>query len=307
MIDRTASLQRVHAIRRVLWVTLFLNVAVAAGKLAVGLATGVLSLVADGLHSSLDGSSNVVGLLAITAAGKPPDEEHPYGHRKIETVAALGIGGMLIVASWEILGAAWSRVQSGAPTGEAGWLGFLVMGVTMGVNFFVSWYEAREGRRWQSEFLVADAAHTRSDLLVSATVVAALIASRLGWGLVDVVASVAIVAWILRLSWQVIRPALGTLADEARIDPARLEAVALSIEGVREVHRVRTRGHHDAVFVDLHLQVDPEMPVQDAHAISHQVEDALRAAHPQVVDVVTHLEPLGDPPEGLGDGHGTSP
>lgn len=295
---------RLKAIRRVLWVTLALNVLVAAGKLVVGVASGVLSLVADGLHSSLDGSSNIVGLFAITAAGKPPDEDHPYGHRKLETVAALGIGGMLVVASWEILGAAWSRAWSGAPAGDAGIIGFIVMGVTMGVNLFVSTYEAREGQRLKSEFLVADATHTRSDLLVSFTVIVALVASHLGWGFVDIIASVAIVAWILRLSWKVIRPALGTLADEVRIPPDDVEQVARGVAGVLEVHRVRTRGQHDAVFVDLHVQVEPSLPVQNAHRIAHEVEDALRVAFPQVVDVVTHLEPHGDPPEGLRDGHG---
>lgn len=299
-----SAAERARAIRKVLWVTLLLNVLVAAAKLGVGLATGVLSLVADGLHSSLDGSSNVVGLLAIGAAGKPPDADHPYGHRKLETVAALGIGGLLAVASWEILGAAWHRLRAGTPPGDAGALGFVVMGLTILVNWYVSTYEAREGRRWRSEFLLADAAHTHSDLLVSLSVVMALVATRLGWGLVDVLASVFIVAWILRLSWKVIRPALGTLSDEARIDSAEIDRVARSIDGVLEVHRIRTRGHHDAVFVDLHVQVDPSQTVEAAHQVSHRVEDAIRAAWPEVRDVVTHLEPHGDPPEGLDDGHG---
>jgi cation diffusion facilitator family transporter len=292
---------RLIAIRRVLWLTLFLNAVVAVAKLVVGTATGVLSLVADGLHSCLDGSSNVVGLLAITAAGKPPDADHPYGHRKLETVAALGIGGLLVVASWEILLAAWHRLHAGAHPGVAGALGFVVMIGTMAVNGFVSWYEAREGRRWSSDFLIADAAHTRSDLMVSFSVLLALGASRLGWGWVDLAASAFIVAWILRVAWTVIRPALGILSDEARLDPEVIEDVARSIEGVREIHRIRTRGHHDAVFVDLHVQVDPHATVESAHAIAHRVEDALRRTFPQVRDVMTHLEPHGDPPEGLDD------
>lgn len=301
--DAGAHAQRLGAIRRVLWVTLVLNALVAVAKLFVGLTTGVLSLVADGLHSALDGSSNVVGLLAITAAGKPPDSDHPYGHRKLETVAALGIGGMLIVASWEIFLAAFHRARSGAPPGQAGLLGVGVMLATMAVNWFVSWYESREGRRWRSEFLVADAAHTRSDLMVSLSVLVAIAATWAGWGWVDLIASVAIVAWILRLSFQVIRPAFGTLADEARVDSALVEAAALSVPGVLEVHRVRSRGAHDAVFVDLHVQVDPQATIEQAHRIAHDVEDAIRAAMPEVLDVVTHVEPHGDPPEALDHAH----
>ena len=294
---------RVRAIRRVLWITLALNAVVAAAKLATGLATGVLSLVADGVHSSLDGASNIVGLLAIAAARRPADADHPYGHRKFETVAALAIGGMLVVACWEMAGSAWTRLREGAPPGVAGALGFTVMGVTMAVNAFVSWYEAREGKRLGSEFLVADAAHTRSDMLVSFSVLVALAATRMGWGWADLAATVFIIVWILRLSWQVVRPALVTLADEARLDAAALAQAARSVPGVSDVHFVRSRGHHDAVFVDLHFQVQPEMAVEQAHVLAHRVEVAIKEAFPQVVDVVTHVEPLGDPPEQVGDDH----
>ncbi len=299
----TTPPSRTALIRRVLWITLALNALVAAAKLATGLSTGVLSLVADGVHSLLDGGSNIIGLLAIAAARRPPDADHPYGHRKLETVAAMAIGGMLIVACWEMAASLWGRLLEGAPAGRAGLLGFSVMGFTMAVNAFVSWYEAREGRRLGSEFLIADAAHTRSDLLVSLSVLLALAATRLGWGWADLAATAFIIAWILRLAWQVVRPALVTLADEARLDPAAIERVARSIPGVREVHFIRSRGHHDAVFVDLHFQVQPTMPVEQAHVLAHRVETALRDAFPNVMDVVTHVEPLGDPPERLDEHH----
>ena len=288
-------------VRRVLWITLGLNLAVAGAKLAYGMHSGLIAMVADGIHSVLDGSSNIVGLIAIRHAYQPPDAEHPYGHRKFETFAALGIGVLLVIACQEILKAAWHRLVDGG-NADVGLVGFIVMAATMGVNAYVSWYETREGRRLGSEFLLADAAHTRSDILVSLSVMAALGATLLGWGIVDVIATFAIVAWVGWAAWRVMRPALSTLSDEVRVDPALLESIALSVEGVRDVHRVRTRGHLDAVWADLHVQVDPDVSISEAHAIAHRVEEAIRARVPEIVDVLTHLEPHGDPIEGL-DGH----
>lgn len=129
--------EKVAHVRRVLWLTLGLNVLVSGAKLAYGLSTGMLSMVADGVHSFLDGGNNVVGLVAVAAAHDPPDELHPYGHRKIETFAALAIGVMLLVACWEILKSALGRLGDGAPH-RAGAAGFVVMVVTLGINFFES-------------------------------------------------------------------------------------------------------------------------------------------------------------------------
>lgn len=290
---------RAAGIRRVLWVTLGLNSLVALAKLAYGLHSGVLAVVADGVHSLLDGGNNVVGLIAVSAAHQPPDEDHPYGHRKFETFAALAIGAFLLLASWEILKAAWDRLVEGAGASQVGPWGFALMGLTMVVSLGVSTYELRAGRRLRSEVLLADSSHTRADVMTSFTVLVALAASLVGWGWVDVVATLFIVAWICALAWQVVRPAMGVLADEAQIDRAVVDDVAMSVEGVRDVHRIRTRGHHDHVFVDLHVQVNPALTVEQAHEVAHGVEEAIRSRFPEVVDVVTHLEPHGDPVEGL--------
>jgi cation diffusion facilitator family transporter len=292
-------LTNLAGVRRVLWITLGLNALVAAAKLAYGVSHGLLAVTADGVHSVLDGSSNVIGLIAVAAAHRPPDHDHPYGHRKFETFAALAIGVLLALACWEIVREAWSRVSSGAPPGDVTLAGFVITGGTLITNAFVSAYEAREGRRLRSEILVADSAHTRSDMLVTTSVMLALLATRWGAPQVDIAVSVLIVAWIGRLAWKVSGPALSTLSDEARLDPHVIDDLAMSVDGVRDVHRIRTRGHLDAVFIDLHVQVDPSVTIERAHGIAHRVEQLLRERLPQVVDVVTHLEPHGDPVEDL--------
>jgi cation diffusion facilitator family transporter len=286
------------AIRHVIWTTLALNVLVAVAKLVYGIKTGVLAMIADGVHSSLDAGNNVIGLIAVTAAHRPPDADHPYGHRKFETVSALAIGLLLMLACWEILKTAWARLLEPS-LGVATTVGYVVMLGTLAVNASVSAYERRAGERLKSEFLIADAAHTRSDILTSLSVVVALAASSLGWGHVDTLVTVFIIAWIGRLAWQVIKPALATLADEARIDPKALDDIAMAVIGVHDVHRIRTRGTPDAIFIDLHVQVDPQATVEEAHGIAHRVESAIREQWPEVEDVVVHVEPHGDPVEGL--------
>ncbi|MEE8218421.1 MAG: cation diffusion facilitator family transporter, partial [Vicinamibacteria bacterium] len=153
-------------VQRVLWLTLVLNLGVSGGKVVVGLLSGSLAMVADGYHSLVDGSNNVIGLIVAAYAFAPPDRGHPYGHRKFETAAAAAIGVALLVLAYHVLEGALGRVTSPGALPEIGPLNWVVMFVTMAVNVFVSWYEEREGRRLQSAFLLADATHTRADLFV---------------------------------------------------------------------------------------------------------------------------------------------
>ncbi|HKS16772.1 MAG TPA: cation diffusion facilitator family transporter, partial [Planctomycetota bacterium] len=182
---------RVRDIKRVLAIILALNVVVAAAKGFVGWATGSLSVTADALHSVLDGASNIVGLIAITLAAAEPDQEHPYGHRKFEVLGALGIGVLLAGAAWNILAEAWSRWREPHVI-SPDWMAFAIMGATMAVNIGVTVYERRRGTELQSEVLLADSAHTRSDVLATAGVIASLVAARYDLRWLDIVVAVAI-------------------------------------------------------------------------------------------------------------------
>ncbi|MEP7290507.1 MAG: cation diffusion facilitator family transporter, partial [Chloroflexota bacterium] len=159
---------------RVLTITLLLNFAVALGKIAIGSATGAISITADGFHSLMDGTSNVIGLVANRLAGKPADEGHPYGHRRFETIAALMIGILLLLTAWEIISSALERFTSGEKP-EVNPLVFVVLIVTLAVNLFVSRYEKREGQRLKSELLIADAANTGADVFVTLSVLVSMV------------------------------------------------------------------------------------------------------------------------------------
>jgi cation diffusion facilitator family transporter len=279
-------------VRRVLWVTLVLNVAVSAGKVIVGHLSGSLAMVADGYHSLVDGSNNVIGLIVAAFAFRPPDPGHPYGHRKFETAATAVIGLALLTLAWEVLSGAISRTSKPVLP-EIGLLNWAVMAVTIGVNLFVSGYEAREGRRLKSAFLVADATHTRADLYVSLGVVASFLAALAGQRWADPVVAVAIAAIIAWQAGQILLSAFNVLTDSAVIPAEMLEPLAAAVPGVLRVHDVRSRGRRDAVYVDLTVHLDGATSLHQAHGVADTIEAELERAYPEIVDVVVHLEPEG--------------
>jgi cation diffusion facilitator family transporter len=286
----TPRSRRLDRISQVLWAILVLNLAVAVAKLVYGVRSGAIAIFADGLHSLLDASSNVIGLVGIAVARRPPDANHPYGHRKYETFAALGVAAMLFSGGGEIARTALERLH--APRlPQVSLAGFVILGATLAINLLVVAIERREGRRLESELLLSDAAHTQSDVLASLLVAASFVAARSGVAWVDLAAAGAILVLILRAGITILRNTLSTLSDERRLDPALIEATAMAEAGVLEAHNVRSRGPSDDVHVDLHILVDPETPLAMAHEIGHRVEGRLRQRWAGVTDVVVHLEP----------------
>ena len=281
---------RASLVATVLYRVLFLNLAVAAAKIALGLTTGAVSVLSDGFHSLTDSASNIVAIIGVRIAGAPPDEDHPYGHRKFETMASVGILLFLLLVLLEVLSAAWERYRSGGePVITA--LTFIVMGATLAVNLAVVFYERRAGTRLNSEVLRADAQHTLSDLLTSATVIVALIGVRHGYAWLDAAAAVIIAAFIGYACWEIFRSISGILADRIVIPEEAIRSVVASVPDVVGCHNIRTRGSADFVFLDLHIWMDAQMPLERAHALSHVVKDKLMAGFPQIKDAIIHIEP----------------
>lgn len=277
-------------VRRVLLITLFLNVAVSAAKVLVGKLTGSLSMVADGYHSLMDGSNNIVGLVVTTFAYAPPDAGHPYGHRKFETAATLVIGLALLGLAYSVveqsLGAdARTRLPN------VGALNWVVMGVTLVVNLFVASYETRQGRKLGSAYLTADAAHTRSDIYVTLGVMASFAGAKAGLPGVDSVVAIGIAVFIAILAVRIMIGSFHTLTDRAMIPGETLANVVMKVPGVQNCREVRTRGGPGAVYVDMIVHVDGGISLRAAHDIADRIEEAVQSNHPEVVDVVVHLEP----------------
>ena len=287
-----------RAIRRVLWITLGLNLLATAAKLIVGYWTGSLSLIADGFDSVFDSASNVIGLAGIYLAAQPADEDHPYGHRKAETMTALIIASLLFLTTWELIQSAVERLRNPALIqAEVNVWSFGALLVSIVVHLTVVWYELRAGRRLHSDVLVADALHTRADIFVSLSVVGGLIAVRLGYPLADPILALVIALLIAKIGIDIIRESSPTLMDRVAMPADHVEQIALSVPGVLSCHRVRSRGHEQAVYADLHIQMDPAMSTEQAHAIAHEVQHRLRERRPDIHDVTIHVEPSGYLPE----------
>jgi cation diffusion facilitator family transporter len=285
-----AAPARAALLTRVLAQVLALNLAVALAKLAFGYASGSISIVSDGFHSLTDGASNVMGMVGLRAARKPPDDDHPYGHRKYETLAAAGIFVFLLLVVVEVVRGALTRLQHGGAL-EVTPGSFAVMVGTLIVNLAVVRYESAEGRRLGSELLLADAAHTRSDVLTSCAVLASLAAVWLGYPAMDAIGALVVSVFIARTGVQIGRETSGILSDRVVLHEADIRDLVMSVPEVRGCHRIRTRGSVDHTFLDMHLWFSGDMPLVEAHRLSHVVKDRLMQKFPHIADAIIHIEP----------------
>jgi cation diffusion facilitator family transporter len=270
---------------------LVLNLAVAAAKIAFGYLSGAISVLSDGFHSLTDAASNVVGLVGVYAAGRPPDDDHPYGHRKYETVAASVVTIFLLLVVVEVLRNAFNHLSGRTLPHEITIGNFVVMLVTVAINLAVVAYESRQADRLGSEVLLADAMQTRGDVWSSMTVIAALVGARAGVPILDPLAALVVAAFIGYAGYQIASATTRILSDRVVMAETAVEEVVMSVSGVLGCHRIRTRGTSDHVFLDLHVWLPPAMSLKEAHDLSHVVKDKLMARYPQIVDAVIHVEP----------------
>jgi len=277
-------------VRKVLVFTLILNSVVALAKILYGYFTNSIAMTSDGFHSFFDGISNVVGLVGIWIASHPPDEEHPYGHKKFETLFTVIIAVMIFATCFQILRKVYlsfTEVQRTIVTNTS----FIIMLLTMGVNVFVMIYESRKGKQLGSDFLVADAMHTKSDIYASVAVIVSLILTRAGYYYADAIVGIIITFFIARIGFKILKEASNVLVDAVCLDTSAIQNVVNRVEGVKGCHEIRTRGPVNAVYVDLHVLVDKNMPIEKAHGIADIVEKRLKKEFPTIVDIIVHIEP----------------
>ena len=293
MAENLSHSERYRAVYRVLVGVLFMNLGVALAKLALGYATGAVSVISDGFHSLTDSASNVMGMVGLRASRKPPDEDHPYGHRKYETLAAGGIFVFLVFVVLEVARAALDRL-SGGRVPEVPPLSFAVMIGTLVVNLFVVRFERLRGRALSSELLLADAMHTKSDVFTSCAVIVSLIAVRLGHPVLDPIGGLVIAVFIARTGWAIARDTSRILSDMAVLAEDAIRDVVMGVPEVAGCHQIRSRGSADHTFLDLHVWFAPDMTLYEAHRLSHVVKDRLMTKYPQIADAIIHIEPPPD-------------
>lgn len=282
---------RYPQIRRVLIVTLVLNLMVATGKIFIGLMTGALAVTVDGLHSIMDSSGNIVGLIAIRVVARPPDESHPYGHSRYETLAALLVGLLLLLTAWEIVRGAIDRLGGGEPP-QITALAFGVVLATLVVNLLVNRYQVREGRRLESQILLADAAHTGADVLVSLSVLVSMaLVALLGWDWADVAAALLVTVLIGRAAVKILRQTGRVLVDAAPYTSEQIIEQVQQVPAVDHVLRARSRGAVDAAHIDVDVQVAPEMTAGQSAAITEAIRAQLQQHFGGISEVEVHFVP----------------
>lgn len=282
-----------HMIKRVLIIILIANFAVSAAKIIIGYLTKSLSLSADGFHSFSDGASNIVGLISITLASKPIDEEHPYGHKKIETMASLIIGGMLLFLTYNIV---VQSIQKFFNQTEiiVSLESIMVLLSTLFINIFVAYYENKQGKKYNSSFLIADSIHTKSDIFVSIGVLTTLICIKLGLpSTIDVFVSIVVAGFILYAAYEIFKDAYNVLIDSKILDEKNIKDVVMkTFNSVKDVHKIRSRGGKDYIFVDMHIKVNPNLKVSEVHLLVHDIDKAIKKKDNRVVETIIHVEPF---------------
>jgi len=280
------------AVRRVLIAMLGANLVVVAAKAVVGIASGSLAVWGDALHSSVDSLYNVLGLIVVRVAAQAPDEDHPYGHGKFETLGALAIVVFLSITCFELVRNAVQKLLGGGHTIAVTDLGLVVLLVTLGVNVLVAWYENRRGHELSSELLIADAAHTRTDVFITIGVLIGVLFARGGAVWVDPVVAIAVALLIVRVAYQIFARTVPVLVDERAIPERAIRQSAQRVKGVRSAYSIRSRGGHGTGvrYAEVTIAVDGDANVAAAHAIADQVEERLKQEL-ELNAVTVHVEP----------------
>ncbi|MFC1509147.1 cation diffusion facilitator family transporter [Candidatus Omnitrophota bacterium] len=277
-------------IRRILVIILVFNWLVAFSKIIYGIITKCASMTADGVHSFGDGASNVIGLIGIWVAYKPKDDTHPYGHKKFETIATLGIAIILFLAAFNILRDAVVRLFHPVMP-DVTTLSFIVMILTMLINIVIMRYEHKKAHELSSDILLCDSLHTRTDVFASFAVIGTLVSIKAGLSFLDTIVASLIALFIAKAGFDILKRSSDVLCDANVLAKSNVINIVKGITGVRSVHKIRTRGRKDDIHVDLHVVIDAEMHIKDAHKVSHHIESTLKRKIPGVTDVSVHMEP----------------
>ena len=284
-------------IRRVTWVGLTTNLLLAGIKIVAGLCAGSQALVADGLHSFSDLTTDVAILVGAGYWSEPADAEHPYGHGRLETLVNIGIGLILAVTG---LGIAWRTISSMLrPSSIEAPPSWMVFGVAIFAVFLKEYlyrWTLAAGRKCRSRALESNAWHHRSDALSSIPVAIAV-----GCGFLfpqfhyfDNIAALIVAAMIAKVSWSIFFPSFKELLetnDDFKLSE-RIKVLAADVDCIGEIHAIRSRRVGKAILVDFHMLVDPGMSVKQAHSIAEEFKTRLFENETDLTDAVIHIEPL---------------
>jgi len=281
------KLLRDKRIQRVILIEGSANLLVLIAKIIVGVSTGSLAILGDAVHSLTDVANNIVAWFVIRLSVLPADREHPYGHRKFETLAVFGLATLLTVLAFELGINAINKEPTEIASGE--WE-ISVMIAVLCINISLASWQRNCALRLKSDILLADASHTFADVLTTIVVIIGWQLSAMGYLILDKLCALGVAGLIIYLAFNLFKRAVPILVDEFAINPEQLSQTVKSIQGVRHVKRVRSRWMGSTRAVDMIILVAPELATEKAHKITDEIESAIEKEF-HVTDISIHVEP----------------
>jgi cation diffusion facilitator family transporter len=285
---------REKIVRKVTWVGLWVNLFLAAIKFTAGIYGRSQALIADAIHSLTDLTTDIAVIAGSHYWSRPPDENHPYGHRRLETLVTVFIGVVLIAAG---IGIGWKAISAlqEKHASPPGWIAVAAALASIVCKESIYRWTAMTGRRVKSAALAANAWHHRTDAFSSIPVLLAVAGARIfpSWSFLDHLGAVVVSIFILHASIKIIWPGLSELIDVGAPKETRkkIRDIALKNEGVLQVHDIRTRFISSSIQVDLHIVVEGLITVREGHDIADDVKARIIDAIPEVLDVIVHVDP----------------
>ncbi len=282
--------------RRVTWVCASLNLALGIGKLVLGFVGQSQALVADGFHSLSDLASDAAVLVAARFASEGADEKHPYGHARFETVASVLLAALLIAVAAGIVVDAVERLAAPETLLRPGWLALSGAAVSIVANEWMFWYSIAAADKTRSPLMRANAWHHRSDAISSVIVLIGVAGSMAGWPMLDSLGAVAVAVLIGKIGWDIGWNGLHELVDTGveKEKLAEIKRLVESVDGVEAHHDLRTRHMGHRVLVEVHLLVDSQLTVSEAHNIGDRVRALLLDSDHDISEVLIHIDPEDD-------------
>lgn len=281
---------RTVRVRRVLAAILVANLTVLGARLLIGIVSGSMAILGGALDAAADTLNNVLALTVVRVASKEPDEEHPYGHGKFETLGALAIVGFLSITCFELVRGSVNQLLAGPRPVAVTDLQLAVLAGTLGVNGLVAWSERRAGTALGSELLLVDAAHTRADVFITVSVLGGVLFARQGVWWVDPAVAIAVAVAIVRIAYRIVVRTVPVLVDQQAVPTTSIQETARAVAGVKSAYGIRSRGPIDLRYAEVTIAVDRKANVEAAHAIADQVEERLKRDL-QFHQVTVHIEP----------------
>ena len=279
--------QRDRQVRRIILIEGSANLLVLVFKTFVGLSTGSMAILADAIHSLTDLSNNFVAWVVMHFSSLPADREHPYGHRKFETLAVFILASILVVLAFEL---ALNAIRKEETEIVSSGIELVLMLAVLVINILVASWQHMWAKRLDSDILHADATHTFADVLITSVVIVGWQLSAMGYAWIDRLCALGVSILVIYLAYKLFRRAVPVLLDEYAIDPQELNNLIKSVNGVKNVYRIRSRWIGKTSAIDLTISVDPALTIEESHNIADEIELLIQNRF-NTSDISIHVEP----------------